>query len=214
MTNANVLDQRWSNWTRDGRIGWHQINAQSGELRAVNAESGESVVLFKSEFAVDDVAVSPDQNRLVFESDALIYVVDARPGAHPDQVAEGLDPRWSRDGQSIEYVAGWPRRPNRLSLANGTSITIDQDIGNSWPAVSNDPWSPDGSKMAMVRTSAGEARLVVVSVDGGERVLAGNGVSKTAPVWSEDGKWIFYGENTPPSVTYCISDAPVRKMGP
>jgi TolB protein len=211
MSNQNVLDQRWSNWTRDGRVAWHQINAQSGQLNAVN-EAGETVVLFKSEFAVNDVALSPDQSKLLFESDAFIYVMDAKPGAEPEKVASGLKPRWSRDGKSIGYVAGWPRRPNRYSLATGKSVTFDQDVGASWPPVSNDPWSPDGTKMATVQLNEDGSRLVVVSQNGDEKVLVDAAASKTAPVWSADGKWLIYGENVPPSVTYCLSKAPLKTM--
>lgn len=210
MSNQNVLDQRWSNWTRDGRIAWHQINAQSGQLRAVN-EARETVVIFKSEFAVNDVAISPDQNQLVFESDAFIYVMDAKVDATPRQVATGLRPRWSRDGRSVGYVAGWPRRPNRVSLASGESVRFDQDVGTTWPPLSNDPWSPDGSKMAAIQSHDAGTRLVVVSQNGDEKVLVPEGASKTVPVWSADGIWLFYGENIPPSVTYCISDGPVKK---
>ena len=214
MANANVLDQRWSNWMRDGRIAWHQINAQSGQLCAVNANSGEMLILHQSEFAVNDVAISPDQSQLVFESDAFIYVMEARPDGSPRQVASGLKPRWSRDGRSIGYVAGWPRRPNRLSLASGESVTFEQDVGTAWPPVSNDPWSPDGSKMAVIQSHDEGTRLVVVSQNGDEKVLVPVGVSKTAPVWSSDGNWIYYGENIPPSVTYCISEVPAKKMSP
>lgn len=211
MSNQNVLDQRWSNWTRDGRIGWHQINAQSGQLRAVN-EAGESAVVFKSEFAVNDVSLSPDQSQLMFESDAFIYVMDAKSDGKPRQVASGRRPRWSRDGQSVGYLAGWPPRPNRLTLASGKSVTFDRDMGATWPPGSNDPWSPDGSKMATIQSLDDRTRLVVVSQSGDENVLVDGGASKTMPVWSSDGKWLFYGENVPPSVTYCISKEPVKKM--
>ncbi len=213
MSNSNVLDQRWSNWTRDGRIGWHQINAQAGQLRAVNAETGASVLMHEGEFAVNDLTISPDGSRLVFEADAIIYVADAASTAKPEAVAEGWEPRWTGDGNSIAYLAGWPARPNRLSLSGGETVTIDANVGASWPASVSDPWSPDGARMALIRQNGGDASLVVVSADGDEKVLVAKGASKTAPVWSRDGAWIFYEENIPPSVTYCISDEPVRPSG-
>lgn len=212
MSNSNVLDQRWSNWTRDGRIGWHQINVQSGELRGVNVTSGESEVFHTSEFAVNDVSLSPDRRQLLFESDAFIYVMDAKPGASPRQVATGLSPRWSADGRSIGYLAGWPRIPHRISVDGGEAVSFDQNMGAAWPPVSNDPWAPDGSKMALVKEVDGASALVVVDQAGDEKILAKGGVEKTAPVWSADGKRIFYGENIPPSVTYCISTAPVNRV--
>jgi Tol biopolymer transport system component len=210
MSNQNVLDQRWSNWTKDGRIGWHQINAQAGQLRAVNVETGESAVLFDGEFAVNDLALSPDQRTLVFEADAIIYTMEAKPGATAKEVASGLSPRWSRDGKSIAYRAGWPSRPNRVDLATGDSVTFDQDITASWPAAANDPWSPDGTRLALIRKTDSAVTLVVATADGDEKVLVSEGASKSAPIWSSDGKWILYAENVPPSVTYCLSDAPVR----
>lgn len=214
MANANVLDQRWSNWTRDGRIAWHQINAQSGELRAVNVASGETKVLHQSEFAINDLTISPNQRVLLFESDAFIYVLEAKPNGVPSQVVTGLMPRYSADGEAIGFVAGWPRRPHRVSMRSGKTTKFDQHVGASWPPVSYDPWSPDGSKLAFIQTDEEGVSLVVVTKEGEKSVLVAKSHSKTPPVWSSDGNWIFYGENIPPSVTYCISDAPAKKMSP
>jgi hypothetical protein len=66
--------------------------------------------------------------------------------------------------------------------------------------------------MATIQSLDDRTRLVVVSQSGDENVLVDGGASKTMPVWSSDGKRLFYGENVPPSVTYCISKEPVKKM--
>ncbi len=212
MSNANVLDQRWSNWTKDGHIAWHQINMQSGQLCAIQSESGEHRILHQSEFAVNDMSISPGRNQLIFESDAYIYVIDTKPDAKPLQLVTGTKPRWSRDGLSIGYLSGFPRRPHRLSLASGESVKFNYNMSAEWPQISYDPWSPDGSEMVIIQAHDQGTRLVVVSENGDEEVLVPDGISKTLPIWSSDGDWIFYGENTPPSVTYCISELPAREM--
>ena len=50
----------------------------------------------------------------------------------------------------------------------------------------------------------------MVNEDGDEKVLVAEGTAKTSPVWSKDGKYVFYGENVPPSVSYYISTVSVN----
>ena len=211
MANANVLDQRWSNWTKDGRIGWHQINSQQGRLLAVDAESGSITKLYESEFAINELDTSPDHSKVLFETNAEVFVMDARVGAVPKQVGEGIKPSWARDGKSITFWRRWGRQAIRVDL-DGNELAVFEARRPQWEHLSY-PWSPDGKRLAYNSDLEGKRNLVVVNEDGDEKVLVADGKVTTNPVWSQDGKFVFYGENIPPSVSYYISTVAVNDSG-
>ena len=65
--------------------------------------------------------------------------------------------------------------------------------------------SPDGR--ARVRIADGA--LVVVGRDGAEKKLADDGKAKTSPVWSPDGRTIFYCQSQPAMVRYFLTKKPI-----
>jgi hypothetical protein len=68
ITNVAGPDLRWSNWTRDGRLGWHQINPQTGRVRVIEVATGAVTDLHTSDFHMRDLAPSPDGPAAIRES--------------------------------------------------------------------------------------------------------------------------------------------------
>ncbi len=212
MSNQNPLDQRWSNWTRDGRIGWHQINTQQGMLNAVEVATGKISTLHQSEFAVYDLSMSPDGITLLYEMDGDIYMAEAKADAKPMRVASGVSPRWSRDGQSITFTSGWGSNVGVIKKGQTEPTYIDVRPSH-WEGGAGDPLSPDGKSIALIADIGETKSLVIASEEQGTRTLVEGKTSLTNPVWSADGKYLFFGESTPPSISYMITTEPIVKAG-
>jgi Tol biopolymer transport system component/peroxiredoxin len=211
LTSVQGTDLRWSNWTKDGRIGWHQVNPQTGRVRAIDLATGTVNDMQTSDFHIRDLTVSPDGKQLLYETDFQIYVTDARPGAEPRAVASGVAPRWSPDGRSISYLVDRRSKIRILPLNGGDERTVDI-TPSSWPEASTSGWSADGISLAVVTGDRDRSSLVVVTADGTRRTLVENSELKSSAIWSSDGKTIFYAENHPATVGYYISTEPVTDL--
>lgn len=209
LTNVVGPDLRWSNWLKDGRVGWHQINPQTGKLRAVSVASGKVEDLFESDFNVNDVALSPDGRKVLFETDAKVYVMEAKAGAEAKEIAQGLSPRWAGK-DSVAYLS---RRGTQVSVVNvesGETRSVEVKPAQ-WPAAQSTGWSPDGKTLALVTANEAGQALVLVDKNGATRTLVENADAKSAPVWTRDGKQLLFAENHLPSVGYYVSLEPVVK---
>jgi Tol biopolymer transport system component len=99
------------------------------------------------------------------------------PGFTNEQIAY----TWNRDNPDGEiylvYANGWT--PTRLTTAPGAESELT--------------WSPDGSKLAFVRTSGAVSQIHVMNADGGQDLNLSNGPSSDIhPVWSPDGQKILF----------------------
>jgi TolB protein len=90
-----------------------------------------------------------------------------------------------------QFQTGWRMsrhfdRALAVSDLLGTGITL---LG----AGSDPSWSPDGTRIAFSRVSAGHAHLFVVNADGTEpRQLTEGASDDVAPTWSPDGRFIVF----------------------
>ncbi len=76
-------------------------------------------------------------------------------------------------------------------------------------------WSPDGQRIAFVRSVKGKGQIFVMSLDGGEAWQLTNGTyGASSPSWSPDGKRIAYSVSL--TMSQMLSDSLVNpgKMGP
>lgn len=208
-------------WSPDGRriaftrLGTPEnLNWPKRALWVVNADgSGMRQLLSLSRLGRDlDVSAgpnsidwSPDGRQLVLMAQyswwAWIYVVNV-DGTHLRRLTENAwacdgGPEWSPDGRTIAY---WGTPPGARRIGPETSEILVMDaagrdharLTRNLVGDDNPTWSPDGNKIAFVRTRSpqnpGSSDIYVISIDGsGARRLTHNGVAEGSPAWQPTG---------------------------
>ena len=217
ITNVKGMDLRWANWTEDGRLGWHGVSPQQGRIRAVEVASGKIRNVVVSEDYISDM--SPYGDKVLYETNGRVYVLGRSMSEQPVQLTRGVRPRWSRDGKTISFV--------RFSDGKGGIGTIaatgGEPIALAWVepltlAENPEPWmesqfmralSPNGKTQAAIISQDGRSELVLISEDGNQKVLTDDGRVKSAPIWSSDGDYILYLENSPRMIGYYLTQEKV-----
>ncbi|MEO5824860.1 MAG: protein kinase [Gemmatimonadales bacterium] len=171
----------------------------------VRQVTGGRATLLTSDTAAIEVAPSwsPDGSRILYATQRGLFSVPASGGT-PRQEASTSAPivsaAWSPDGKTIAYVAG----DSILLKQEGATARL---LTTSY-SVTGCRWSPDGNRLAcaggnafftMVGTLFGNMApgwVEVVDVKTGARRTITDSVALNAsPVWSPDGKWIYYVSN-------------------
>ena len=188
---------------RVARQGYASTLSPDGRLQAWFGASGTIVVqgLAGGDRAFDlgggiwtgELFFSPDGNRLAFErfvsgSGLQLAVLDLGDGSvRPlaDEQHTGL--AWSPDGALLARARWAPQGTllETLDVASGASVEIERSSGSDrWLR-----WSPDGRRLAFLRSwSGGAAELRVVALDSGEtQVLDAQPWPDAPPAWSPDG---------------------------
>jgi imidazolonepropionase-like amidohydrolase/Tol biopolymer transport system component len=191
-------------WTPDSKsiVFWDdrifkRLDIASGDVADIRFEIGDTRTVYEPPFPAVEVApdrfettmprnaaVSPDGNRVVFESGGVLYI-KALPDGTPKRLTGSNNgdfefaPSWSRDGRSIAYV-GWS--DERL----GTIRTVAANGGQSrtvtrTPGHYHGPrFSPDGEVIVFEARSGGyltspdysiQTGILVVDADGGNARL-------------------------------------------
>jgi TolB protein len=232
ITSVEGRDLRWSNWTKDGRVGWHQVNPMEGRVRSVDVASGAIQDLHVSDFYINDLSLSADGSRLIYETDARVMSVAADGKAEPKALADGVAPRWANGGDGVTFLRGGRdlREYNGVGVATSVKTTRAGEVGlvslvgndakmlgvtaSSWPEAETPSWSPDGKSMVVVTDSNGKNAVTLVGADGAKKTLLETGDALGAPIFSADGKRVFIAQNRRSSVGYYITTEPVVKMEP
>jgi tricorn protease len=153
---------------------------------------------------------SDHQNRIVYEMDGELQVLDTRNGkASPISITvpdDGLARRPSRvsAANNIESYELSPKGERALFSARGDIFTAPIEKGptrnlthssgahDKWPS-----WSPDGSQIAFISDLSGEEELYVIAQDGlkpPQQITTGGQAMRYQPEWSADGKRIAFGD--------------------
>lgn len=145
-------------------------------------------------------AIAPD-GRVAFTSAMRVYVASA-PGRAPRRLTRTAHPRedgptWSPDGKWIAFTT-WDASGGALWKAPADGSSPPVRLVSDSAFYGDASWSPDGVRLAVVRTPAGLARarqgswittgdLAIVSVDGlGAPNIVGALGSARHPQWSRD----------------------------
>ena len=213
ITDVTGMDLRWPNWTGDGRLGWHGVSPQQGRLRSIEVQTGKITDILIEEDYVSDVGAFGDH--IVFESRGDIYLLKRKAGAEPQLLTEGLQPRWSKDGKEISFLRYDEGKGGigKISVEDGELLAMAwiepvsvSDTPEPWDASQfTQAWSPDDKTLARVSSRDQGKALELVDQDGQARVLTSDGAVKSSPVWSTDGRHLFFVENRPRMVSYYLT---------
>jgi len=151
---------------------------QDGKIRRLNLATGaETVIPFTAQVSqelgpkldfpqkveqgpvkvrlIQDATESPDGKKLAFSAMTHLYVADL-PSGKPAQLTTGeahaYQPAWSPDGKWIAYVS-WTAAGGQLwkiPAGGGSAQQVSKSIG----LYSNPVWSPDGSRIVLLRGNA------------------------------------------------------------
>jgi Tol biopolymer transport system component len=192
---------------RSGRSNIYVMDADGGNVRAVT-----NIDNANADYRVYDPAWSPDGKKLIYvgsfmgETSGLVVVNVDGSESHPilEGSTEVADPAWSPDGTRIAYVARAPsvnlREGTRFHLfvmnADGsgktrlyTSDSSEPLSFNSFaypPDASGPAWSPDGTRIAYVSKTSGNAEIYVTSVQGSYSRITEHAATDTLPSWVSD----------------------------
>lgn len=136
---------------------------------------------------------SPDGRTILFVRGGNLWSVPAAGGEAMEIVRNAINPNWSRDGARIVF-----ERRYQVWVANADGGQQQRITGvpqrelalsPRWPA-----FSPDGREIVFLDADATPlADLWRVPVDGGEPTqLTFNPAFGSAPVWSQNEKYIYY----------------------
>ena len=168
---------------------------------------GKNPVNLTADSKADDwmAAFSPDGKLIAFRSErnpAGIYVME-ETGENVRRVADfGFHPSWSPDGKQIVVSDRASDVATGHMVPNSSLWVIDVETGNKKMLDTKGDaiqpsWSPNGQRIAFWFVKDGNlGELATIPADGGEPVIiAENDAMDWNPIWSPDGKFIYFGSD-------------------
>lgn len=177
----------------------------------VDLDSGKSEILMEapSQWSGWDVDWSPDGTKLVVAGGEIGITVINFMNNERYSVVEAdkpdyyIAPRWSPDGKKIVYV----KRSNLFIVnADGSGETLL--VRNAFHPI----WSPDGTKIAYFTGSNNQRNIIMMNIDGTNKIRLTPSQLLDDMIWSLDGNYIIYSvftgnRNTPSFDLYSVEVA-------
>jgi TolB protein len=162
-----------------GDRGLYVADADGNDIRYVRGQPFNNALNY-------DPAWSPDDGRIVFSNNGMLYTI-AADGGGLRGIGPGEFPDWSPAGDLIVFVRNWG------ASSSVGDVTVARSDGSGARMLGRGHWpsfSPDGESVAY----SNDETIYVVPVDGGmPRVVTRDGY---APVWSPDGRYLAFARVT------------------
>jgi TolB protein len=172
-----------------------------GEIRAMPAAGGRSVLVARGGFANDTPSWSPDGRLIAFSRQETavrwnLFVVRPDGGGLrrvTNRARQAVTPAWSPDGRRLAFAL--QERTYRFQV-----YVVDADgrhlrrLSRGSASDSAPTWSPDGKQIAFVRQQGtSRSAVFVMRSDGsGARRLSPRGMDAVQPSWSPRGPLVAY----------------------
>ena len=159
--------------------------------------------------------VSPDGRTIAFDLLGDIYVVPMA-GGEAHAIASGLawemQPRFSPDGKKIAFTSDRAGGDN-IWIMNVDGSDKRQVTKEKFRLLNNATWSPDGQYLAArkhftTQRSLGVGEIWLYHISGGDGVQLVERPSEShqkelgEPIFSSDGKYIYYTQNITPGSSF------------
>jgi TolB protein len=198
-----------------------------GSVRIMNEDGSDPKILFECPRCTltMPLSVSPDGRYVAFASDeggnGDIHTVST-DGKQPKKLttdsAFDTAPAWSHDGRLIAFSSDRDGKADLLVMdANGANQRkIVSTASKTYPLEGQPCWSTDDKKIAVVRNVsrsglvAGQTKIYVINVGTGQQEAITDAVGEGAPVWSTDGRGLFYLLRKDNETSLCFFDVEKR----
>ncbi len=185
-----------------GRIAYSflsNVNRLEDAIFVMNGDGSSKIKL--AQVAALDVAWSPDNTRIAYQSGSDIYVMDA-DGTNPVQLtnsgrASDSSPTWSPDGSRIAFASTRSGALSQIYVMNadGTNVQKLTALGGGDP-----DWSPDGTHIVYANYESGQGVNTISILRLVDRQVANLteypvdyiGGGDAQPRWSPDGSQIVF----------------------
>jgi len=173
-----------------------------GEIFVLSTDGGYARNVSNSPWRERDVAWDKESRNIVFVSDMGanpdLYIVSALGDTEPVRLTNTdediLDPGFSPDGKWIAYYQG--KRSIHIVKPDGSGnrLVVEDDFGGR--SAGPFAWSPDSRYIAVVSQATGNSDIYAVDIETGEKTaLTNTAYDENSPVWSPDGKTLFFSSN-------------------
>jgi TolB protein len=203
-----ILYYQYPTWSRDGsQLAFIGLSADGEQTKSkmmianLDNDSVNEVYTTESEYPVY-LNWSPDNANVSFISTNVSgqnLILQSVPAEGGDRtILDTGSPyywSWAPDGRVMIVHAGGTSTsaPEHIAFLNVDNSTVTEQRLETTPASFQAPaWSPDGSRIALARTSDSENEIVVTDSAGENPKKIGTFTNKTAFAWSSDGTRLAY----------------------